>query len=229
MMSFNYEYQMVAPAEQWLRSQGLTTKREFSTPWGICDLVGCSLNRKKARQRLTLGQTKPIGPQIRIIILSYIPDIKDEDSITLENLQQKFAGYFDETKIALEVYRLVRDKFVQITPCGKFQKINGWAPLQNKIVALELKLTRITNALHQAINNLELANESYVGLPMENAQRLIKSKKKTEFVQRGIGIIGVNTKRCRIFLEPNPSRSNQNRILQMHCVERFWRTHFKSN
>jgi len=228
-MFFKYESQMVMPAEQWLKSEGLITKKEFSTPWGICDLVGCSLDREKVRERLALGQRKPVGPQIRIIILSYIPDKEDNDSITLEDLQQKFASFFDESKIALEVDRLVKDKFVQITPCGEFQKINGWAPLHNKIVALELKLNRLSEVLSQAINNLELANESYVGLPLENAQRLIESKKKSEFAQRGIGIIGVNPIKCEVLLKPNPTKSNQNHILQMHCVERFWRTHLKSN
>lgn len=228
-MFFEYESQMVIPAEQWLKAQGLIAKREFSTPWGICDLVGCSLDREKVRERLELGQRKPIGPQVRIIILSYIPDKEDGDSITLRNLQQHFASFFDETKIALEVDRLVKDKFVQITPNGKFQKINGWAPLQNKIVTLELKLNRITEVLNQAINNLELANESYVGLPMEKAQRLIESKKKSEFSKRGIGIIGVNPEKCEVLLNPHSSQLNKNQIIQMHCVERFWRTHPKNN
>ena len=228
-MLFEYESQMIIPAEQWLKSEGLITKKEFSTPWGICDLVGCSLDREKVRERLALGQRKPIGSQIRIIILSYIPDKKDHDSITFEDLQQKFASFIDEAKIALEVDRLVKDKFVQITSCGEFQKINGWTPLHNRIVALELKLNRLSEVLNQAINNLELANESYVGLPLENAQRLIESKKKLEFSERGIGIVGINPEKCEVLLDPHSSQLNKNQIIQMHCVERFWRTYPKNN
>jgi len=228
-MTFDYEHQMVDPAEQWLMSQGLTTKREFSTPWGICDLVGCSLNEERVKQRLVLRQTKPIGPQIRVMILSRIPDQEEGRSITLRKLRNKFAGFFDETRIALEVGRLVNDKFVHITDRGCFQKMNGWVPLHKKIVALELKLTRISDAMHQAISNLEFADESYVGLPMRTAQRLEKGRKKSEFARKGIGLVGITPEKCEVFLEPNAVKSQQNRILQMHCVERFWRTHIKSN
>ena len=138
-------------------------------------------------------------------------------------------GFFDETRIALEVGRLVNDKFVHITDRGCFQKMNGWVPLHKKIVALELKLTRISDAMHQAISNLEFADESYVGLPMRTAQRLEKGRKKSEFARKGIGLVGITPEKCEVFLEPNAVKSQQNRILQMHCVERFWRTHIKSN
>lgn len=228
-MTLDYEHQMVDPAEQWLMSQGLTTKREFSTPWGICDLVGCSLDEERIKERLTLGQTKPIGPQIRVMILSRIPDQEEGRSITLRKLRNQFAGFFDETRIALEVGRLVNDKFVHITYRGCFQKMNGWVPLHKKIVALELKLTRISDVMHQAISNLQFADESYVGLPMKTAQRLDKGRKRLEFARKGIGLVGISSKKCKVFLEPNPSKSDQNQILQMHCVERFWRTHIKSN
>ena len=166
-MTFDYEHQMVKLAEHWLSSLGLATKREFSTPWGICDLVGCSMNDKSVKQRLALGQTKPIGPQIRVMILSRIPDKTEEGSIGLRSLHREFSGFLNENRVALEVDRLVKDKFVQITPEGFFKKLNGWMPLHKRLVALELKLTRINDALHQAISNLEFANEAYVGIPLE--------------------------------------------------------------
>ena len=59
-MMFAYEQQMAAPATAWLAGQGLMVKREFPTPWGVCDLVGCSLNERRVRRRLALGQRKPL-------------------------------------------------------------------------------------------------------------------------------------------------------------------------
>jgi hypothetical protein len=226
-MTFDYEHQMVEPAEQWLASQGLATKREFSMPWGICDLVGCSLNKKKVRKRLELGQTKPIGPQMRLIILSRIPDQEEGKSVTMYRLYRDFADFFDEARIALEIERLITNKFVQVTPEGAFQKLNGWVPLHKKVVALELKLTRINDALHQAMNHLEFADDSYVGVPIEIGQRLINNRKKAEFIHEGIGIVGIGRKKCKVFLKPTPNKSPRNEIVQMHCVERFWRTRFK--
>jgi len=229
-MTFDYEHQMVKLAEHWLSSQGLATKREFSTPWGICDLVGCSMNDESAKQRLALGQRKPIGPQIRVMILSRIPDKTEDRSIGLRRLYREFSGFLNENRVALELDRLVKDKFVQITRAGFFKKLNGWMPLHKRLVALELKLTRINDALHQAISNLEFANESYVGIPLEIGKSLINSKKKAEFIHEGIGILGISKKRCKILLKPNPtSKPQKNQIIQMHCVERFWRTRIKDN
>jgi hypothetical protein len=229
-MTFDYEHQMVKPAEQWLSSQGLATKREFSTPWGICDLVGCSMKEESVRQRLALGQTKPIGPQIRVLILSCIPDKTEDKSIGLKRLCREFSGFLDEDRIALALDQLMKDKFVQTTRAGLFQKLNGWMPLHKRLVALELKLSRINDALHQAISNLEFADESYVGIPVEIGKSLINSRKKSEFVHEGIGIVGISQKRCKVLLNSNPTaKPHKNQIIQTHCVERFWRTRIKDN
>ena len=230
-MTFDYEHQMVKPAEQWLSSQGLATKREFSTPWGICDLVGCSMKEESVRQRLALGQTKPIGPQIRVLILSCIPDKTEDKSIGLKRLCREFSGFLDEDRIALALDQLMKDKFVQTTRAGLFQKLNGWMPLHKRLVALELKLSRINDALHQAISNLEFADESYVGIPVEIGKSLINRRKKSEFVHEGIGIVAISQKGGNVLLESNPiTKPCKNQIVQMHCIERFWRTtRFKGN
>jgi hypothetical protein len=227
-MRFDYENQMVVPAEAWLRSKGLIAKREFPTPWGICDLVGCSFNRHNVRKRLRLSQNKPIASYFRVLLLSQIPDEQDHP-ITPRRLAKTFSHFFDEVRIASELNRLEKDRFVRRTPCGSFYKINGWIPLHKKLIALELKLSRITDVLNQAVAHLEFADESFVGLPLPTAKRLLDSKRKGDFVATGVGILGVGSSGCRVLLRPDTSKSNQNAVIQMHCVERFWRTHLKDN
>ena len=219
---FKFESQMTKPADMWLCSQGLVTKKEFSTPWGICDLVGCSLNKTKIKKRLKYGQTKSIASQLRVMILSLIPDVDKGTSVTCQELQNHFAEYFDCDRINLEIDRLVKDKFIVSTPQGNLQKQNGWMPLQKKILSLELKLTRVNDALHQAINNLEFADESYVGLPMQTAIRVVHSEKKAKFSRCGIGILGISPQECKVLLRSNRTKAKPNEIMQAHCVERFW-------
>lgn len=219
---FDFESQMTKPADMWLRSQDMMTKREFTTPWGICDLVGCSLNKRKIKRRLGYGQTKSIGSQLRVMILSLIPDIDEETSTTHRELRSHFDEYFDHNRIDLEIDRLIKGRFVVDTPRGTLQKQNGWMPLQKKILSLELKLTRVNEALHQAINNLEFADESYVGLPMQIAIRVVQSEKETEFYNNGIGILGITPQKCKVLLKPTFRTSDPNSIIQTHCVERFW-------
>jgi hypothetical protein len=52
-MGFRIEREMAAIGERWLQSQGMTVKREFPMPWGICDLVGITFNRAKLQRRLS--------------------------------------------------------------------------------------------------------------------------------------------------------------------------------
>ena len=228
-MNFTYEHQMLGPAQRWLRTKGLMTKTEFSTPWGICDIVGCSFNHRNVKKRIGYGQINPIGPHVRVMLLSPIPDHTTTKSITLAELCRQFAPFFDQPCITLELNRLIKDKFVRVTPQGAFQKINGWMPLRKKIVALELKLNRVTEVLYQAINHLEFADESYVGLPIEIAERVAKSPRRSEFLYNGIGILGITSDKCKVLLKSAPSLSWQNPIFQAHCAERFWRTYIKDS
>ena len=227
-MNFRYESEMTKTVEDWLLSQGMQVKREYPTPWGICDLVGCSLNKNKIRKRLNLGQKRPIGSQFRVLLLSYIPDIEKGDTISFTELHKQFANFLDESFIEKELVRLKKDKFVQEVQSGVFQKLNGWFPLHKRIVAVELKLARISEVISQAYSNLEFADESYVGLPYDNAKNLFASRDRRQLVENGIGVIGVHKKGIRVFLR-SKFAGDSSPIFAMHCVERFWRTYLRDS
>ncbi len=222
-MQFSYEHEMVKPAEAWLKSKRLMVKREFPTPWGICDLVGCSFNKQNVNKRMRLGQKRPIGSHFRTMLLSKIPEENENRPIEFTHIVGLFSEFFDEEHISLELDRLERDKFVCKTNCGSFYRLNGWMPVHKRLVALELKLSRIQEVLHQAIANLEFADESYVGLPMEIAQHLVGNNSVLSFVESGIGIVGLNLEGYRVFRSPSKSKKRVDPILQTYCVERFWR------
>ena len=228
-MQFEYEYQMVKPAEAWLESKGLMVKREFPTPWGICDLVGCSFNKRNVNKRLRLGQKKPIGSHFRTMLLSHIPEENEASPIDPVHLVEMFSEIFDDERIASELDRLERDKFVRKTSCGLFYKLNGWMPLHKKLIALELKLSRVQDVLNQAIANLEFADESYVGLPMETARCLARNNTVSSFVENGIGIVSLNPEGHRVLRSPKYCGIRIDPILQAHCIERFWRHYPKGN
>ncbi|MFC1636691.1 hypothetical protein ACFL5Z_17825 [Planctomycetota bacterium] len=220
---------MVEPAEAWLTSKGLMVKREFPTPWGICDLVGCSFNKRNVRKRLRLGQKKPVGSHLRVMLLSDIPEENDRPQITPSQLAETYSDFFDTERIVSELNRLEKDKFVQKTASGSVYKLNGWMPLQKKIVALELKLSRVQDVLHQAISNLEFADESYVGLPMKTASRLARSNTVSPFIEHGIGILGLNRENYKVFRSPTCRKKRTDPVFQSYCVERFWRHYSKGS
>lgn len=87
-MAFVYEQEMAAPAAGWLAGQRLMVKREFPTPWGICDLVGCSLNERRVQRRLSRGQRKLLRSQLRVHLLSLIPDRSSRRAVSLDELHR---------------------------------------------------------------------------------------------------------------------------------------------
>ncbi len=228
-MSFQYEREMVEPATRWLRKQGLMVKSEFPTPWGICDLVGCSLNKHKVKKRLALRQKQPIRSELRVHLLSLIPEKEQGESVGVDDLYRVFEPYLDKERIELELHRLTRDRFVQPADARTFYKVNGWMPLHKRLVAVELKLSRIDDALHQAINNLEFAHESFAALPVDVARRIVTGKRKADFQAEGIGVVAVAPEGCRVLLRPAARHSRNDITMQAYCVERFWLPHLKGS
>jgi len=220
---FQAESAMVGPAKKWLTNQGLLTKHEFQTPWGVCDLVGVSLAAERVRQRLSLRQRDPIGPALRIDILNRIPDVATGKATTIRSLERTYQEMLTPGELRQEIARLQEWKFIQVSRRGSFQKINGWAPLHKRIVALELKLARVGDGLAQAVSHLGFAEESFVGLPTGLAERVASSNRSEAFRKSGVGLVSVGPLDCFVLLPSKPSRAHVNPTVQMHCVERFWR------
>ena len=227
-MEIRRESDMLEPAKHWLQSLGLMTKTEFTTPWGVCDLVGCSLNRQKVADRLALRQRSVIGPPLRIAVLARIPDRETGRTVTLKKLQRDHAGLVNAETIATEVGRLVSARFVEVTPRGSFQRVNGWLPLHDQLLTVELKLSRVREALSQAFANRDLTSESYAAFPLAVAGRVVNSRQIGQFEDSGVGVLGVIPSSCEVLLEPRSTGHHPDLVAQTHCVERFWNTYSKS-
>jgi hypothetical protein len=220
---FERENEMAKPVRQWLRRQHLLVKSEYVLPWGICDFVGLSFNPEQVAKRLSFHQYRPIGPLQRIELLRHIPDQESGTAITLNRLQ-KFAGatVFAST-LERDLRTLIADRFVIAKKNGSLQKLNGWTPLHQRIVAVELKLRRISEALSQALSNRAFATESFIALPARVAERFVRNVRHHEFSKAGIGVLAVTRTTCRV-LVPASQVVEPHMTIQMHCVERFWRT-----
>ena len=220
---------MVAPARKWLSEQGMMVKGEFATPWGICDLVAVSLNEERVRDRLHLGQKNAIGPLLRVDILNSIPEFRADITTIISRVVSNYQGTLTAQQVRAEIEKLIIGKFVRESARGTIQKVNGWMPLHHRIVALELKLSRVQDVLAQAASHQAFAGEAYVGLPKDLAERVATSRRAGTFRSIGVGILSVGPRDCAVLLRPEGRRHPINLTLQMHCVERFWRTRIKGN
>ncbi len=228
-MNFTREMEMFEPVQAWLQDQGLRTKAEFYTPWGVCDLVGVAFRKNSVKKRLRLRQMSAVGPASRINIMLNIPDEKDGTSITMKRLERLFSYRFDAKEIQREIEYLVKHRFVCSPKRNHFQRINGWMPLQKRIVAVELKLSRITEALHQAACHRIIAQEVYAAFPIHTAERLVSSGRVETCMNLGVGILGVHPKGCERLLKSSGRKPEIDPVLEMHCVERFWRSYVTDN
>ena len=98
-MHFRLECQMTPIVEAWLGSEGLETKSEFPTPWGVCDLVATSLAADRVARRLELRQRQPIGPELRVSLLREIPDADTGQAITRGKLARLMKGLLSSDQV----------------------------------------------------------------------------------------------------------------------------------
>ena len=226
-MAFRLESEMQRPAAAWLQSKGLFLKTEFVTPWGICDLVGASFVQRHIQHRLKLRQYNALGSPIGVALLLRVPDVETGRSVSADGLVREFVEVIDEPRLRRELHRLIRGRFLVATETGQLQRFNGWMPLHKTIVAVELKLSRVDEAFHQARNHLQFADKSYVGFPISLAERIVTSPMRRQFCKEGVGILAIGRRKCDVILPARYQRKNADPVAQMYSVEKFWRTRAK--
>jgi len=220
--AFRFEREMAPMVQRWLSSRGLLAKAEYTVPWGICDYVGLALNKVQVRRRIKFGLRQPIGPALRISILLAVPGASSGKSIPTSELAALYDGLLSLRRIQAELDRLQHAGFIKATSPAQYQRTCDWTPLQRKIVAVELKLTRTAKAIRQAEANLRLADESYIALPMPLAHRAAARLRNSDAPPRSIGIIGVSGTGHRTILRSHPHGHARDEVVRMHCAERFW-------
>jgi len=215
---------MVPSVARWVKAQGMAGKTEFVTPWGICDFVGLRFDPEKVRLRVQQNQLRAISSIPRACILLEIPDAETGDSTTVDRLARKFAPLFSEESVHKEINRLIADRFVISCSRRRLQKRNGWMPLHDRIVAIEMKLFKVEEAMHQAANNLGFADESYVALPANVAGRVTSVPARwSKFFELGIGLLGVTHRRCEVVRSAQKTRNWVDDAVQLYSVDKFWK------
>lgn len=220
--NFDFERDMTIPATKWLTEQGLLVKREYRTPWGICDLVGLELEQARVAVRRRQGQRVPIGPPARIALLRQVPSAETGETISLTMLSTVLDRAVDD--VAKDANALLASGFLVQPNENVYQSRCAWVPLHRRIVAVELKVDRITNAIDQARAHRLFATESYIGLPAALAERFHGQERSQRLRAAGVGLLSVCAEGARPLVQaPQLPVADADPVIQMHCVERFWR------
>jgi hypothetical protein len=211
---------MTIPATKWLTGQTLLVKQEYRTPWGICDLVGLELEQSRVTARRLLGQRVPIGPPPRIALLREVPWAETGQSVSLAILSSVLGRPVGE--IAKDAKELLARGFLVKCNDGAYQSRCTWVPLHRRIITIELKVDRINEAIQQARAHRLFATQSYIGLPAPLAERTYA--RSEELQAEGVGLLSVCASGATVLVPaPTLPATEGDAVLQMHCVERFWR------
>lgn len=215
---------MKAPVKRWLQHQRMHVADEFGTGWGICDLVGCRFDQNRVLHRTQRRQRQPLGSAEAIRLYSVLPDADNTPrGAGIKALCRRLGPYTQEQRVERMLARLVETNHAIRTKNGCYQKINGWAPLAERLVAVELKLHRWTDVFWQAKSNQVFAPESLVALPLPDAMRAAGGTFGDELRYHGIGLLGVSPTRCELLIEAQPSHLSLDDTLALWATEYFWR------
>ena len=209
---------MAPVVEDWLLGQGLAVKREFGTPVGVADLVGCRLDPSRVSERFELGQKATLANGLRAAIWLSVPRCSRRRTISEEDLASRFAEDFGAEEVSAELSRLVATRLLERSSRGGLRRPSPWYPLQERIVAVELKRERWARARAQAVAYCEFASESYVALSEAAANRVSKSELE-EAPQ--IGLLSVSASGVRV-VKPASQHRRENAVSQSIAVEAFW-------
>ncbi|MEZ6035215.1 MAG: hypothetical protein R3C17_19145 [Planctomycetaceae bacterium] len=225
---FRFESEMAPTVSQWLRAAGLRVKQEFMTPWGVCDFVALRFNSDRVDHRLNLRQTRSVGSLTQAILLLQVPDIDTRKATTVDKLVKRCVPVLAAKEVEREVSRLVAHRFLVQSRNGRLQKVNGWMPIQERLVTVELKLARVQEAMQQAKKNLDLGAESYVAFPSDVANRIAaKPQRWQRYFDVGIGLLAVSPSNCTQLIGARVTGATYDQAVQLHAVEKFWRTRLR--
>jgi len=220
---------MTEPTALWMQHQGLMVKSEFITPWGKCDLVGASFKTNSVKHRRRLEQMGAVSSLTRAGMLMRIPEIETGKSLRLKTLAKEYLTLMTEEDVIQHAEHLIAQNFVRCSRGNQLQRLNGWFPLHKRLMAIELKLSRIDQVMTQARNNLHFAEESYVGLPHDVALRVFSKRERwTDFFNQGVGLLSVRLTGCKVLIRSR-ARIERDAALQFYCVEKFWRSYIKGS
>lgn len=104
----------------------------------------------------------------------------------------------------------------------RLRREKPWRPLHARIIAVELKLLRVVDALHQAYNNLMAVEESYAAFPADVAARIVARRERwAKYWGHGIGLLSVN-ENCTVVIAAGPNREMRESMVERQ-VEKFFR------
>jgi hypothetical protein len=211
---------------RWLCEQGLLVQmEEFVTPWGVADVLGIRFSIDRVQARIAAGHLDPVGDAHAVQLLLSLPT--GGKSRRISDVARKFEPLFGPALFERAVRNLMRKKFV-VQDGVSLVRRTDWMPYHEQLVAVELKLRRVDEALAQARRHKAITAESYVGMPAVIAERVAFTERRADFEAAGVGLISVQDSACEVLIPPDFSAETVIEAQQLSAAEACWRKVLKA-
>ena len=185
-MTFELETEMAAPVLTWCREHGYAARCEVATNVGIVDIA--AVNGAAHRLPLTRRQANT---------LFHFPTSVD---LNIDNDDRQFARLR-----AKDIHHLTRLGLLRREPTGHIIRTYT-PPEQDPTICIELKLSRVHDALKQARSYQEWSRRTYVALPEKRVVAL-GAVVLGLFTLWGVGLLAVNPSGCREVCAPDQRKA----------------------
>lgn len=209
----------------WLGGQGMEQMEEFVTPWGVADVLGIRFNIDRVRARIAAGHLDPVGDAHAMHLLLSLPT--GGRPKRLSDVARKFEPLLGAVLFERAVRNLMRKRFV-VQEGASLVRRTDWMPYHEQLVAVELKLRRVDEALAQARRHKAITAESYVGMPAVIAERVAFTERRADFEAAGVGLLSVQDDICKVLISPDSSTKTVIEAQALCAAEACWRKVLKA-
>lgn len=210
---------------RWLGEQGLVQMEEFVTPWGVADVLGIRYNIDRVQARIAAGHLEPVGDAHAVQLLLSLPS--GGKSKRIADVARRFEPLFGTVLFERAVRNLIRKRFV-IQEGASLVRRTEWLPYHEQLVAVELKLRRVDEALAQARRHKAITVESYVGMPAVIAEKVAFTGRRSEFEAAGVGLLSVQDGNCSVLIPPDILEKTVLQTQELCAAEACWRKVLKT-
>lgn len=211
---------------RWLAEQGLLVQmEEFVTPWGVADVLGIRPNLDRVQQRIAAKHLDAVSDVHAMQFLLSLPIGGKPRRIS--DAARKFEPLFGPDLFERTVKNLIRKRFV-VQEGASLIRHTEWMPYHEQLVAVELKMRRVDEALAQARRHKAITAESYVGMPAVVAERVAFTEKRADFEAAGVGLLSVQDDICKVLIAPDLSAKTVIEAQEFCAAEACWRKVLKA-
>jgi hypothetical protein len=188
------ESELRLPVFKWLAVNNIPFRYEVPLPWGRADVVGIDRRDEDTifNSKNLVGLSVPTRARLLSMISQY-----GAVGCPVDRILADFENHLESEEIAAHLKFLEKRQWIRGVGGGMTSRrlIAVGLSRRPRLISVELKLTRTSEVVKQALRNQVFSSRTYVALPAQHASYLVRSNLE-ELERTGLGILSVCGNKC---------------------------------